>query len=48
MLRNYKITYKAPLGFGTMEIEAYSKYNAKKRFYAQYPKREILKVEEVE
>ena len=47
MLRKFKITYRALLGQRTMEIEAYSKYNAKKRFYVQHPKAEIVKIEEV-
>lgn len=48
MLRKFKITYKAQLGIRTMELEAYSKYNAKKKFYAQCPTCEIVKIEEVE
>ena len=45
--RKFKITYRAVLGHRTMEIEACSKYNAKKQFYVQYPQGEIIKVEEV-
>ena len=47
MLRKFKITYKWMLGHRTMTVEAYSKYNAKKRFYVQHPKCEIVKIEEV-
>lgn len=48
MLRKFKITYKWMLGQRTMTVEAYSKYNAKTRFYVMHPKAEIVKVEEVE
>lgn len=47
MLRKFKVTYKSPLGFGSTEIEAYSKYNAKKRFYVQFPTYEVIKIVEV-
>ena len=47
MLRKFKVTYKSPLGFYSMEIEAHSKYNAKKRFYVQFPTYEIVKIAEV-
>jgi hypothetical protein len=30
-----------------MEIQAFSKYDAKQRFYKTYPKYEVIKVEEV-
>jgi hypothetical protein len=48
MLRKYKITYRAVLKHRTVEIEAASKYDAKQRFYRQYPKYEIIQIEEVE
>lgn len=48
MLRKFKITYKWIVGHRTIEIEAYSKYNAKKRFYVMHPKSEVVKIEEVE
>lgn len=48
MLRKYKITFRAVLKHRTVEIEACSKYDAKQRFCRQYPKYEIIKVEEVE
>jgi hypothetical protein len=44
MLRNFKITYRALFGQRTIKIEAYSKYNAKKRFYVMNPKAEIIKI----
>lgn len=45
MLRKYKITYRVGLRLRTITIEATSKYNAKQRFYIQYPKYEIVKME---
>lgn len=47
MLRKFKVTYRALLKQRTVEIEAYSKYDAKKRFYRTYPKYEIVIIEEV-
>ena len=54
MLRKFKITYievettLKPPQHHTVEVEAYSKYNAKKRFYKMHPLCDIIKVEEVE
>lgn len=48
MLRKYKITYRVGLRLRTITIEATSKYNAKQRFYVQYPKYEIIKTEVIE
>jgi hypothetical protein len=31
-----------------MELEAFSKYDAKKRFYRTYPNYEIIKIEEIQ
>ena len=45
MLRKYKITYRTAHQFRTVIIEATSKYNAKQKFYIQYPKYEIVKTE---
>lgn len=55
MLRKFKVTYikvekawKTPKE-RTVQVEAYSKYNAKQRFYVMYPSNcEVVKVEEVE
>lgn len=47
MLRKFKVTYRAVLKHRTIEIEAYSKYDAKQKFYRQYPKYEIVGIEEV-
>lgn len=51
MLRKYKITYfvsGARYREKEVVLEATSKYDAKQRFYRQYPKCEIIKVEVVE
>ena len=48
MLRKYKITYRAVLKHRTIEMQAFSKYDAKRRFYNTYPRYEILKIEEIE
>ena len=46
MLRKFKVTYRAVLKHRTMEIQAFSKYDAKQRFYRTYPKYEIISIEE--
>ena len=48
MLRKFKVTYRAVLKHRTMEIQAFSKYDAKQRFYRTYPKYEIIQIEEAE
>lgn len=48
MLRKFKVTYRAVLKHRTMEIQAFSKYDAKQRFYRTYPKYEVIQIEEVE
>lgn len=48
MPKTFLITYRAVLKHRTMKIEAFSKYDAKQRFYRMYPKYEIIKVEEIE
>lgn len=48
MLRKFKVNYKAVHKEGTVEINAFSKYDAKRRFYATYPVYEIVSIEEVE
>ena len=47
MIKKYKITYSAVLKKSTVVMEAFSKYDAKQRFYRIYPKYEIIKVEEM-
>lgn len=48
MPRKFKITYRAVLKHRTVVMEAFSKYDAKQRFYRTYPKYEIVKIEEME
>lgn len=48
MLRKFKVTYRAVKKQSTMEIEAFSKYDAKKRFNRTYPKYEIIQIEEAQ
>lgn len=48
MLRKFKVNYKAVKKEGIVEIDAFSKYDAKQRFYRTYPKYEIVSIEEVE
>ena len=48
MIRKYKVTYREVLRHLTVEIEATSKYDAKKKFYRLYPGCELVKIEEVE
>lgn len=47
MLRKFKITYRAVKKQDAVEIQAFSKYDAKQRFYRTYPKYEVIKVVEV-
>ena len=47
MLRKFKVTYRAVKKQHTVEIMAFSKYDAKQRFYRTYPKCEIVIIEEV-
>ena len=47
MIKKYRITYRAVLKHRTVIMEAFSKYDAKQRFYRTYPKYEIIKVEEI-
>ena len=46
--KTFLITYREVLKHRTIKIEAFSKYDAKQRFYRRYPKYEIIKIEEVE
>ena len=48
MIRKYKITYRAVLKHRTVVMEAFSKYDAKQRFYRTYPKYELISVKEME
>lgn len=46
MPKTFLITYRAVLKHRTIKIEAFSKYDAKQRFYRMYPKYEIISVVE--
>ena len=48
MLRKFKITYRAVLKHRTVEMQAFSKYDAKQRFKRTYPKYEVISIEEVQ
>ena len=48
MIRKFKITYRAVLKHRTVIMDAFSKYDAKQRFYRTYPKYEVVHIEEVE
>ena len=47
MKKRYLITYRKVLIHKTIEVEATSKYDAKQTFYRQYPRYEIVKIEEL-
>lgn len=46
-MRRYKIVYSHNGNEGVEEIVAFSKYNAKIRFYLAHPCDEIISIEEV-
>lgn len=46
MIKKYKITYRAVIKCRSVLMDAFSKYDAKQRFYRTYPKYQILTVEE--
>ena len=48
MLRKIKVKYRAVRKEGIVEIDAFSKYDAKQRFKRTYPKYEVISIEEVE
>ena len=48
MLRKFKVNYKAVKREGVAEIDAFSKYDAKRRFQNAYPQYEVVMVKEVE
>ena len=47
MLKKFKITYQAVKREHTIVIDAFSKYDAKQRFYRSYPRYQIITIEEV-
>lgn len=46
-LKKYKVVYWNNGNKCVAEVDAYSKYDAKKRFYLKYPCDDIIRVEEV-
>lgn len=48
MIKKYRITYRAVIKHRTVVMDAFSKYDAKQRFYRTYPKYEIVKIEALE
>lgn len=46
MLRKFKVNYKAVKKKGIVEIDAFSKYDAKQRFKRTYPQYEVISIEE--
>lgn len=47
MIRKFLITYRAVSKHHTVVMDAFSKYDAKKRFYRTYPKYEVVSIVEV-
>lgn len=47
MVRRYKITYWHCGNKKVLELQASSKYDAKLRFYVQYPADDIISIQEV-
>lgn len=48
MIKKYRITYRAVIKHRTVVMDAFSKYDAKQRFYRTYPDKEIISITEVE
>lgn len=48
MVKKYKITYRAVIKHRSVVMEAFSKYDAKQRFYRTYPGKEIISIEETD
>ena len=48
MIKKYKITYRAVKNHRSVVMEAFSKYDAKQRFFRTYPGKEIVSIEVVE
>lgn len=47
MLRKFKVTYRAVKKYYAIEIQAFSRYDAKNRFKRTYPQYEVISIEEV-
>ena len=48
MLRKFKITYCAVKRQRSIVMQAFSKYDAKQRFYRTYPNYQIVMIEEAD
>ena len=48
MIKKYKITYRAVIKHRSVVMDAFSKSDAKRRFYQTYPDKEILSIEETD
>ena len=48
MIRKFKITYRAVIKHRSVVMEAFSKYDAKQRFYRTYPDKKIISIEEAD
>lgn len=48
MIKKYKITYRAVIKHRSVVMDAFSKYDAKQRFYRTYPGKEIISIEETD
>lgn len=46
-LKKYKVTYWNNGNIKVANVDAFSKYNAKQRFYLSYPCDDIISIEEV-
>jgi hypothetical protein len=47
MVKRFKVIYKTVKRHRSVMIDAFSKYDAKQRFYRTYPQYEIVIVEEL-
>ena len=48
MIKKYKITYRAVKNHRSVIMKAFSKYDAKHKFFKLYPDKEIISIEEAE
>ena len=48
MIKKYKIIYRAVKNLRSVVMDAFSKDDAKQRFFRTYPNKEIISIEEAE
>ena len=48
MIKKYKIIYRAVKNHRSVMMDAFSKYDAKQRFFRTYPGKEIVSIEEAD